>query len=152
MTQTNAKQAAKTTLTPEDWGKFIAGLDLLDLRIREGSHRFSNELYSAKHQFSIHTDIEASFAPLGTDLFEAEQVFTLKIRGKGSKRILGSVKCLIVALYKSKSVQINEALFDAFKRGTLLLNTWPFIREFTHSCTLRAGLPPLVLPLAKFLP
>jgi len=152
MTQANAKQTAKTIQPPKDWGKFIGGLKLLDLRIREGSYRFSNKLYSAKPPFSIHMDIEASFAPQGRDLFEVEQVFTLKVRAKGKKQILGSVKCVVVVLYSSKSVQMDDALFEIFKQGTLLLNTWPFIREFTHSCTQRAGLPPLVLPLTKFVP
>ena len=145
-------QAKSTPRGPKDFNKFIGGLDLVDIRIREASFRFADELHTQEHATSIRTEIKASFTPLRPDLFEAQQVFTLKATGRGNKRALGRLRCELVALYSSSKVEVNEALFEVFKDTTLILNTWPFIREFLYSCTLRAGLPPLVLPLAKFMP
>lgn len=147
-----SKQAKNTPPGPKDFNKFIGGLDLLDIRIREASFRFADELHAQEHAPSIRTEIKASFTPVRPDLFEAQQVFALRVIGKGTKRALGRLTCELMALYRSSNVEVNEALFEVFKDTTLILNTWPFIREFLYSCTLRAGLPPLVLPLAKFTP
>ena len=151
MKEKDSEQAKSTPRVPKDFTKFIGGLELVGIRIREASFRFADELHTQEHPASIGMETKASFTPLSSDLFEAQQGFTLKVTGSGNRCVLGKFKCELIVLYRSNNVEINEALFDVFKESTLILNTWPFIREFLYSCTMRAGLPPLVLPLAKFI-
>lgn len=38
---------------------------------------------------------------------------------------------------------------DAFARVNGIFNSWPFVREYIHSCLTRLGLPPFDLPLLQ---
>jgi len=146
-----AERKGELRVTQRRFNRLIAGLKLVEIYFRKASFRFSPELRHQDQPPRLSVATESSFSPLGGDAFEAVQLFTLKGRARGSGRILASITCEVVAVYETR-VQMSPDLFEPFKETALLVNTWPYLREFVQSCTLRAGLPPLVLPLAKFLP
>ncbi len=147
----NPRKAAPTTPDSKKYAQLICGLQIVDVHFREGSFRFSGKLRTMEKPPPLSMNMEAKYNALGPSAFEAVQVFALKGSVKPKARLLVSVKCELVVVYRT-DVEMTPELFDAFKDSTLILNTWPYLREFVHNCTVRAGLPPLVLPLAKFLP
>jgi len=128
--------------------RFIAGLEISEIYFREASFRFSPELKTQNEPIRLSMNVVAKSVPLGPNAFEAIQVLTLKGRTRPKARLLVNMKCELVAIYKT-AVEMTPELFDLFKGSSLILNTWPFLREFVQSCTVRAGLPPLILPLVK---
>lgn len=47
--------------------------------------------------------------------------------------------------------QIPDDFFEIYNQLSLPLQTFPYLRELTNSIISRMGLPPLILPLRKFL-
>lgn len=48
--------------------------------------------------------------------------------------------------YLSKT-PMNDELFETFQSQNLMLNTWPYFREFIHNAVQRMGWPPFIAPL-----
>jgi len=151
VSDSNEPKLARTTPDSKKYAEFIAGLQIVDVHFREASFSFSRELRTMQKPPRLSMNLKANLYSLGPNVFEAIQTLKLEGRAKPKARLLLSMKCELVVVYKT-SLEVTPELFDLFKDSTLILNTWPFIREFLYSCTLRAGLPPLVLPLAKFTP
>jgi hypothetical protein len=65
----------------------------------------------------------------------------------------GKIKLLeIEATYKLElnSKQLfTDQFFEIYKEGSLMLNTWPFFREFVNNMTSRMNIPPMTLPFFK---
>ena len=151
MGDSKGRKTAQVTPDPKRYSEFIGGLQIVDVRFREASFRFSAKLRNMEKPPPLSMSIKAKHNALGAKAFEAVQTFKLEGRIKPKTPLLVKIKCELVAVYHA-SVEVTPDLFDIFKDSTLILNTWPYMREFVQSCTLRAGLPPLVLPLAKFVP
>ena len=144
----NGRKTAPTTPDSKKYTEFIVGLQIVDVHFREASFRFSAKLRTMEKPPPLSMNMEAKLSSVGPNVFEAVQTLKLEGRAKPKARLLVNVKCELVVVYKT-DVEMTPELFDLFKDSTLILNTWPYLREFVHNCTLRAGLPPLVLPLAK---
>lgn len=135
----------------DGYAEFIAGLQILDLFFIRGSFQFSPRLRDMERLPALSLKLEAKLDTLDAGVLEAVQTFTIKGREKPKAPLVVSITCELVARYRT-SVEVTPELFEVFRNSTLILNTWPYLREFVQSCTVRAGLPPLVLPLTKFVP
>ena len=135
----------------DDYSDFMAQLGLISIRLGSASIKFSPEIYAAKSLPPISYSLTAELGEVSPKGFEAIQEFVVKARETTRSPILMSIKCSFVARYETQ-VQITPEFFAIFKESTLILNVWPYIREFVQSCVVRAGLPPLTLPSQIFLP
>jgi len=43
----------------------------------------------------------------------------------------------------------SEEFFEIFKNTNLVINSWPYLREFVQNITQRMNIPPLTLPLFR---
>ncbi len=134
-----------------DYSEFIAGLGLISIRLGSASVRFSPKIYGAKRLPPVSFSFDAELGEVSAKGFEAVQEFVIKGRETARSPILMSIKCSFAARYETQ-MQITPDFFAVFKQSTLILNVWPYIREFVQSCVVRAGLPPLTLPSQIFLP
>jgi len=134
-----------------DYSDFLAELNLISIRLGSASIRFLPELYAAKSLPPVSYSLTAELGEVSAKGFEAIQDFAIKGRETTRSPILMSIKCRFVARYETQ-MQITPEFFAVFKETTLVLNVWPYIREFVQSCVVRAGLPPLTLPSQIFLP
>ncbi len=134
-----------------DYSEFIVGLNLISIRLGSASARFSPDIYAAKRLPPVFSSFSAELGEVGVKGFEAVQDFVIKGKETARSPVLMSIKCRFVARYEAP-VQITPELFAIFKESTLILNVWPYIREFVQSCVVRAGLPALTLPSQIFLP
>ena len=134
-----------------NYSDFLEGLNLTSIRLGSASIRFSPELYAAKGLPPVSYSLSAELGEVSAKSFEAIQEFVIKGRETTRSPILMSMKCRFVARYRTQ-IEMTPEFFAVFKESTLILNVWPYIREFVQSCVVRAGLPPLTLPSQIFLP
>jgi hypothetical protein len=77
-------------------------------------------------------------------------IFDLRVRGKSRDRNVMDISGRVEARYDlPDSEPPTELQIKAFAKTNGMLNVWPYWREYVQSATLRAGLPPLTLPLFR---
>lgn len=132
-------------VTPEVYNAFIAGLDLVSVRLAgaeirapstpgrrqllptiEQSARFTHE---DEHVVIVHV---LTFA----GSYEGEDEPAVFIRAEFEVRY-------------STPERMTRQIFTEFRRRNLPLNTWPYFREFVHAVLARTGWPVFVLPVYK---
>ena len=150
---TKQKALSERPIQPEvnDYSNFMAELGLVSIRLGSASIRFSPEIYAAKRLPPVSFSLTAELGEVSPKGFEAVQEFVIKGRETARSPILMTIKCRFVTRYETQ-MQITPDFFAVFKESTLILNVWPYIREFVQSCVVRAGLPALTLPSQIFLP
>ena len=151
MTKQEALTESPVRAKEKDYSEFIAGLNLISICLSSASIKFSPEIYAAKRLPPVSFSHTAQLGEVSAKGFEAIQEFVLKAKETARSPVLMSIKCTFAARYEAQ-VQMTPELFALFKESTLILNVWPYIREFVQSCVVRAGLPPLTLPSQVFLP
>lgn len=140
-----APRKAPQRVTPEVYNAFIAGLDLVSVRLAgaeirapstpgrrrllptiEQSARFTHE---DEHVVIVHV---LTFA----GSYEDEDEPAVFIRAEFEVRY-------------STPERMTRQIFTEFGRRNLPLNTWPYFREFVHAVLARTGWPVFVLPVYK---
>ena len=77
-------------------------------------------------------------------------LFDLRVRGKSGERTVIDLGGRIEARYEIPNIEEPTlAQIRAFAKSNGMLNIWPYWRECVQSTVLRAGLPPLTLPLFR---
>ncbi len=77
--------------------------------------------------------------------FDAFHRYNVTISDKETKEVKAKLSVTFCVTYSSK-LPINDEIFDIFAKRNLILNTWPYFREFTHNIIGRMGWPPLIAP------
>ena len=75
--------------------------------------------------------------------------YTLKAMVEGKKEPGVSISIKYLLEYKS-DVEMTDEFFDKFAKTSLLIETWPYFRQYVHETILNMGLPPLVLDILPF--
>jgi len=59
--------------------------------------------------------------------------------------------CTFLAFYKIEKpkVKVTEELLDLFNSRNLMINVWPYVREFVSSISTRMGFPAIVLGVTR---
>ncbi|MBN2209554.1 MAG: hypothetical protein JW759_09695 [Candidatus Coatesbacteria bacterium] len=151
MTKQEALTESPVRAKERDYSEFIAGLNLTSICLGSASIKFSPEIYAAKRLPPVSFSHTAQLGEVSAKGFKALEEFVIKGKETARSPVLMSIRCGFVARYDAQ-VQITPEIFALFKESTLILNVWPYIREFVQSCVVRAGLPPLTLPSQIFLP
>lgn len=138
-------------ITPAKYADFIAQLELVNLALRAA--RVVN-LSFAQAFSPPETTLEISLPkpksryenkPGGFHIFQSYQV---GIRDSASKRQIAKLSVEFALAYHSEKPMTDE-IFSVFKGLNLMVNTWPYLREFIQTMAGRMNLPPLVLPTFK---
>lgn len=76
--------------------------------------------------------------------------FDLRLEGsKGQTRIITIAGRISAEYDLPEDANPTPAQIKAFAKTNGMLNVWPYWREFVQAATLRAGLPPLTMPLFR---
>lgn len=76
------------------------------------------------------------------------QQYNLTLRDTEERKRAASLSITFRATYASKLAMTGE-LFSIFEKRNLLLNTWPYFREFTHGIFARMGWFGIIAPTYK---
>lgn len=132
--------------TPEIYGNELKGISLKNVFFIETSSKIFPDVGGKTEEtikLNINSRVKMSFDAekkiiIGLDIYSIDGL----VRGK---KII-QIKMQLMAVLETESV-IGKDFLDKFKRNTLKLITYPYVREFVNDITAKMGLPPLVLPI-----
>jgi len=147
---TKIKKKVKREVSPQEYRDFIKGVEIENIFFSKGSFEllvFNRPFWKEEIDFSIKEN--AKLLERNTKNFVVAHKYNLVISSANKKdeKFLKISADLIVE-YSSKK-EITEEIFKLFREINLPVNTWPYFREYVHSCMGRLNLPPLILPALK---
>jgi hypothetical protein len=132
-------------VTPKVYNAFIAGVDLVSVRlagadIRADSTPQRKRLLPGIAEAARYTHED------GAVLVHHEITFTGRYKDEDEPAVL--IRADFEVRY-STAERMTDEIFNEFGRRNLPLNTWPYFREFVHAALARTGWPVFVLPVYK---
>jgi hypothetical protein len=113
--------------------------------------KFSLTLNLQDGQSAEQVDLSTSGKQTGRP-FETGMLLTfdLRVKGKSGNLLVIDISGRVEARYDLPDHEsLTPQQVQAFAKTNGMLNIWPYWREYVQSATLRAGLPPLTLPLFR---
>lgn len=135
-----------TEINPQEYNKLLSFINLNDVYLKD--------LKVALISRDFEGGANLTFSEK-SELVENEnncikiQVY-YEIQAKSKRRNLFKLSAQYFVLFNSTQ-QIPAGFFDIFIKHSLPLQTFPYFRELVNSVISRMGLPPLILPLRKYL-
>lgn len=133
----------KKKQTYSEYNNFVSQIDINEIRIV--SARLDNLDYSYFPQSLAVSWRTKAWYEKKEEEFDAFHRYNVTISDKETKEAKAKLSVTFCATYSSK-LPINDEIFDIFAKRNLILNTWPYFREFTHNIIGRMGWPPLIAP------
>jgi hypothetical protein len=137
----------KHRISPEEYRKILSGIELLSISLQE-SKTFLN--CDCKYPTDVSANIkdECRFKLYEDGIVNIFQEFQLDARKINSKTRFIQISATFIVKLKSKET-FSDDFFEIYKKISLNLNTWPYLREFVNSITSRMNVPPLTLPFFR---
>jgi hypothetical protein len=136
---------------PEEYGRFVAGLDLQRVRLIESTIRASEPMSPDPSNNEV--KLEETYSAISTeDGFEAMGIFRVQVKKRETNIEQGIIEVKFGFLYFSDmklDVDDFPGYFEIFKQLVLPINVWPFAREYIQNSIVRMGWAPFTLPLRK---
>lgn len=147
----NLAGAARTKLpSPEEYAKFVNGIELLDVRL-VNSEVNSGAIRPDPSSLQLHVKYGSNVVRLdGAEPFEFEAYPSLEVtaRRAGTDERTGTVRVRLGLRYRSV-LEPTDPYLEVFSKVNLQVNAWPYLREYVHQTITRFGWTPLVLPTLK---
>lgn len=141
-------QKDEPTMSPDEYGRILEGVQLRSLVLTEVSASADIALVMAqagKGGVPLTVSERAEFSV--NDTVTVKQFYDITCQS-------GRKKCFrLQATYElgfESAEGFSEEFFEIFRRVSLPLYSWPYLRELAQNMAARMGLPPLVLPLVRF--
>jgi hypothetical protein len=139
-------EAAKNSLPPERYAAYLGSLNLDTIILKSASVKLlSNEL-GERNSFVLKEDYCTVEQLDKTTVVEV----TYNLSAKSDKRKLVTVQVKYWVRFLT-SEPLPPEFFTIYNAASLPLQTFPYFRELVNSIFSRCGLPPLILPLRKYL-
>lgn len=140
----NTKQKEK--ISPKEYNEFLRDLDLHDVYLKGLKTSIASRDFSGGAMLELGESTEV--IDRTADSVTIQVSYSLKAKTK--KRKLFDLSAKYYVLFHTRR-ELPEQFFDKFRVLSLPLQTFPYFRELVNSTISRMGLPPLVLPLRKYL-
>ena len=143
-------KSTKEKVPPGEYRSFIKGIELEDIFFNKTSFgllAFKKEFW--KEKININIKEKTKLLKQNQKRFIIGHNYDLVISNATRKeeKFL-KISANLVVEYSSEQ-KITKEIFELFQEINLPVNTWPYFREYVHSCMGRLNLPPLVLPALK---
>jgi len=150
MTTKIRKKAKKREVSPKEYKEFIEGIELENIFFSKANFEllvFNRDFWREKPDINMIED--AKLLERKSEKFVVTHKYNLVISNPAEKKEkFLKISANLVAEYSTKK-EITEEIFELFRKINLPLNTWPYFREYVHSCMGRLNIPPLILPVLK---
>jgi len=140
------KISNETKMEPKEYNKLLKHINISNVILKE--------IKSTLHKFSIDEKAKLEFeesahvVELTDDIANIEISYSLKAIAKRRRIFVINAKYIVVF---GSDRPIPKEFFDIYNEISLPLQTFPYFRELVNSTISKMGLPPLILPLRKFL-
>ncbi len=142
-----AKQSDEITITPEEYGEFIKGIELKDVYLSSSKiKRLREPDLDALLRYGPKRG-KSKYGKSG-DGFYGTFNFHVDLLEEGDETPFGEINVTFVVSYVSEK-RMTQKIFDIFQDYNLPLNAFPYVREYIHTTTHRMGMPALILPTMK---
>ncbi|MHA1845694.1 MAG: hypothetical protein ACTSWE_15660 [Promethearchaeota archaeon] len=133
-------------LNPEEYQKILSGLELENIRLKKISVELFDEYINQKMTVKIKD--KALFEKKSSNLIKIFNDYTISVKAEDMDREGLKFQIRYELTFSSKN-EFTKDFFDIYKKISLPINVWPFVRECVNSITARMNIPPLTLPLIK---
>ena len=137
-------------VTPKQYSEFLKTINLTAIRLISHEMKIDPSAsledlgYSFKHKcLAAYVNDDAIL------IGQCDYKCVLTVGSKDKPQEIGFTSGTLLGVYIVDGIAFDDSYLQIFKTNTLLLNLWPFIREYIQSDTMRAGLPPLTLPFYR---
>lgn len=137
----------KFKISPEEFRKILAGIDLKTISLQKSSVYLNPEIKVPQNLYSKINE-DADFKIRENDIVNLFQTYSLDARQPKSKSRYIQIEVTFIVRVSSE-FEFTQDFFDVYKSASLHLNTWPYFREFVNQATARMNVPPLTLPFFK---
>ncbi len=144
-----AKQQKKKSdykLTPQEYRAALKEVQLDEIMLEECTVRLRRERLDKALEITIVE--KTSHEIQGDNVVSVNHAYMLTASSGAKKDFALRLTCTFGLKYSSKTT-LTEDFMEIFQDQNILLNTWPYFREFVQSMTQRMNIPPLTLPLLK---
>jgi len=145
MKETAAKKTPKK-MSSEKYSELLKCVDLHDIYLRSSKVDVNKVAFRDKAELQYKED--AKLIELQDTFARIEVNYLLKAKSK--RRNVFEISVRFCVDFETKR-DIPTEFFDIYNETSLPLQTFPYFREFVQSTVARMGLPPLIIPLRKFL-
>ncbi|WP_119313922.1 hypothetical protein [Calidithermus terrae] len=138
---------ARSALSPAEYGKFIEGLELFEVRlVRLNVEARSFAIKPADTRLEVADEASYTLVDGGFEVFHRYSL--LATDAQQSSEPVGRIEAEFGLRFTSAQ-PINQPYFEIFRDVNLPVNTWPYWRELVQAMTARMGWPPITMPLLK---
>ena len=139
-------ETAQKKITPAKYNEYMTKLELRDVRlISVTSRRFDAPISESRN-----VSFDEKIVPVGIHERSAQVAVEYVIKAKSARRRVAEIRAKYLAIFETTE-RLPTEFFTIYNVYSLPLQTFPYLRECVHSLFQKMNLPPLVLPLRKYL-
>lgn len=139
-------ETAQKKITPNKYNEYLAMLELRDVRLMSVTCR----RFDAPISESRNVSFDEKIVPIGIQEKSAQVAVDYVVKAKSGTRRVAEIHAKYLAIFET-SERLPDEFFTLYNAYSLPLQTFPYLRECVHSLFQKMNLPPLVLPLRKYL-
>jgi len=128
------------------YAEFVKQLEILHIRLHDAKIE-SVGFWEFEGKLSVDFKTKSRYE-LVDDGFVIYQRYSARILDGNTKKKVARI-AVTFAVYYESAIPVDDELYERFSNTNLIVNTWPYFREFVHNMSARMNLPPLVAPVAK---
>lgn len=133
----------KPKITPEEYRKVLAGIQLREVYLKSSSFDVNREKFGQNIDVKIDSSADYKKQDDNVNIFHS-----YKLRASKGKNSVVKIDCTF-SIIVSSSEKFTDEFFDVYKNTSLNMSIWPYFRELVQNFTSRMNIPPLTLPLIK---
>lgn len=137
---------ARKKITPQEYSKQLKCLELANIVLKDIKVTLKTHELTGRNTY--HFDEKTELLILDEKSALVEVAYSIK--AKSGRKIVADMKAKYLVGFTTSKKLSNE-FFVLYNHYSLPIQTFPYFRECVHSLFNRMGLPPLLLPLRKFL-
>ncbi len=145
MKQAEMKKETKG-LSPKQYSELLKCVDIRDIYLSNSKTSVNRNAFTGKAKLDFGEKV--NIRELTSDQVKIEAGYSL--RAKSGRSQLFNIVVSFMVVFQTKR-EIPKEFFDIYNDINLPLQLFPYFREFVQLTISRMGLPPLVIPLRKFL-
>ena len=133
-------------ISPEEYQEILGGLELLNIKLIKLTSALDEEYFDQTMNIKINDD--AKFEIKKENLITIINTYNINLKSDNKDKEALKIKIGYEISFSCKK-EFTKEFFEVYKKISLPLNIWPFVRELINSLTSRMNIPPITLPLLK---
>jgi preprotein translocase subunit SecB len=136
-------------MDPEQYGKLLAGVDFNKITLTKLEYEINSLAFV--EPVVIHFTRKVTLKEQKDAIFSVDVFFEFEGKTETTQIKILSVSGNYLLDFSTKS-PVNQDFIEIFTETSLGNLIWPYLRELFTNLTYRANIPPVFLPLLKFIP